>query len=212
MEWWFLAGAILIAPLPASLTQPSPHAYRATTIAPLYALLAGLGAAVLWELLARIRQPRARRAAQAVASALVAGALAWGAASWMRDYTQGYPAQRAWENQDGLIEAMRRAVGRAPSFDEVWISYEDINEPYIYLLAAQPMPPAEAQAQIVVSRRPGHLNDILSIGRYHFVSMESIPRDLPALEAIPDRFGGAAFVLQSWQKDGRRILIVRRMD
>ena len=156
--------------------------------------------------------PRGRRAAQAVASMLVAGALAWQAAGWLRDYTGDYPPQRAWENQDGLGEAMRRAVGHAQSFDEVWISYEDINEPYIYLLAARPMPPAEAQAQIVVSRRPGHLNDILGIGRYRFVGMDGIPRDLPAIEAIPDRFGGAAFVLQAWQKDGKRILVVRRMD
>src|SRR5205085_11696570 len=73
MAWWFLAGTILIAPLPASLTQPSPHSYRAALIAPLYALLAGIGSAAILQLLARI--PRARWAAEAVAATLLVVAL-----------------------------------------------------------------------------------------------------------------------------------------
>jgi hypothetical protein len=212
IEWWFIAGAILLAPLPASLTQPSPHAYRAALIAPLYALLAGLGAAVVVQLLARIRQPWQRRAVAAAATGLLALALAWQSGVWFRDYAWMYPPRQAWENQDGLLEAMTRAIGYAPSFDEVWISYQGINEPYIYLLAAQPMPPAQAQAQIQVTREPGRFNAITSIGNYYFVRVEEIPKQQPMLEAIPDRYGGAAFLIQQWQHGGKRILIVRRMD
>jgi hypothetical protein len=209
IEWWFIAGAILIAPLAASLTQPSPHAYRAATIAPLYALLAGVGAAVLWRLLERVAR---RRVAQGVVAGLLVGGLAWQAGAWFRDYTGSYPPRRAWENQDGLAEAIERAITRARDFDEVWISYEEVNEPYIYLLAARPMPPAEAQARIEVRRRPGHLNDILGVGPYRFASMDGVPRDLPALDAIPDSFGGPAFVVQGWEQGGKRVLIVRRME
>jgi 4-amino-4-deoxy-L-arabinose transferase-like glycosyltransferase len=212
IEWWFLAGILLLSSLPASLTQPSPHAYRAALIAPLYALLAGLGAAAVLALLARIPRVPLRRAAQAAAATLLVVALGWQAGAWFRDYARDYPPQQAWENQDGLLEAITRAIRYAPDFDEVWISYQNINEPYIYLLAARPMPPAQAQAQIQVTREPGHFNAITSIGKYVFVRVEDIPKQPPMLEAIPDRYGGAAFLLQQWQHDGKRILIVRRMD
>lgn len=212
IEWWFLTGAVAIAPLAASLTQPSPHTYRAATIAPLYALLAGLGAATVWRLLGKIPRAPLRRAIQAGASVALIAALAWQAGAWLRDYTQVYPAQVATANQDGLIEAMERAIGHAADFDEVWISYQNINEPYIYLLAAQPMPPAQAQRQLAVTRRAGHFNDITAIGGYHFADLAAIPRRLPVLEAIPDQFGGPAFVLQEWRQDGKRILLLRRME
>jgi|SRR6266545_2200536 len=212
IEWWFLAGAILLAPLPASLTQPSPHSYRAALIAPLYALLAGLGAAALLQLLARIPGARPRRATEAAAAALLVVALGWQASAWFRDYARDYPPQQAWENQDGLLEAMTRAIRYAPGFDEIWISYQNINEPYIYLLAARPMPPSQAQAQIQLTREPGHFNAVTSIGKYSFVRVDQIPKQLPMLEAIPDSYGGAAFLLQQWQHDGKRILIVRRME
>jgi hypothetical protein len=212
IEWWFIAGIILIAPLPASLTQPSPHSYRAALIAPLYALLAGLGAVPVLGLLARISHVQARRIAQATAATLLVMVLGWQSGVWFRDYVRDYPQQQAWENQDGLLEAITRAIRYAPDFDEVWISYQNINEPYIYLLAARPMPPSQAQSQTQVTRQPGHFNAITSIGKYYFVRVEDIPKQLPMLDAITDRYGGAAFLLQPWQHDGKRILIVRRMD
>jgi len=212
VEWWFIAGAILLAPLPASLTQPSPHAYRAAPIAPLYALLAGLGAAAALRLLARIPRAGPRRAATAAAACLLVGTLAWQAGGWFHDYAVSYPPRQAWENQDGLLETMRRAIAYAPSYDEIWISHQEINEPYIYLLAAQVRPPAQAQAQIRVTRQPGRFNAITSIGSYRFVPVDDIPKQQPILEAIPDRYGGPAFLIQQWQQGGKRILIVRRMD
>jgi hypothetical protein len=212
IEWWFLAGAILLAPLPASLTQPSPHAYRAAPIAPLYALLAGLGAAAALRLLARIPRAGPRRAATAAVAALLVGSLVWQAGAWFRDYAVSYPPRQAWENQDGLLEALRRAIAYAPGFDEIWISHQEINEPYIYLLAAQVLPPAQTQAQIRVTRQPGRFNAITSIGKYRFVPADSIPKQQPMLDAIPDRYGGPAFLIQQWQQGGKRILLVRRMD
>jgi hypothetical protein len=107
---------------------------------------------------------------------------------------------------------MMRAIDYAPGFDEIWISYQNINEPYIYLLAARPMPPAQAQAEIRLTRESGHFNAVTSIGKYSFVRVDQIPKQLPMLEAIPDRYGGAAFLLQQWQHDGKRILLVRRME
>src|SRR5207244_1607154 len=52
--WLLLAGALLIAPLPASLTVGHPHAFRASMVAPVYAILVGIGAGVEWQLLGRL--------------------------------------------------------------------------------------------------------------------------------------------------------------
>jgi hypothetical protein len=167
---------------------------------------------VVLGLLARIPRALPRRVAQAAAATLLVVALGWQAGAWFRDYARDYPPQQAWENQDGLLEAMNRAIRYAPDFDEVWISYQNTNEPYIYLLAARPMSPSEAQAQIRLTREPGHFNAVTGIGKYSFVRVDQIPKQLPMLEAITDRYGGAAFLLQPWQQDGKRILIVRRME
>jgi hypothetical protein len=126
--------------------------------------------------------------------------------------TRAHRGNVAYDASKGGIEAMTRAIRYAPGFDEIWISYQNINEPYIYLLAARPMPPSQAQAEIQLTREPGHFNAVTSIGTYYFVRVDNIPKQLPMLEAIPDRYGGAAFLLQQWQHDGKRILIVRRMD
>jgi hypothetical protein len=194
------------------VTQPSPHAYRAASIAPLYALLVGMGVALLLQGMARLASLRLRRATQTVAVVLFGGVLAWQAGQWFHDYAVDYPPDQAWLNQDGLLDAMTRAVAAAPHFDEVWISYRDTDEPYIYLLAAQPMPPAQAQAQIQVIREPGDFNKVTGIGKYRFLRVTDIPAQPPILEAIPDRYGGPAFLLQAWQQNGKKILIVRRMQ
>jgi 4-amino-4-deoxy-L-arabinose transferase-like glycosyltransferase len=212
LTWLFVLGALLLAPLPASLTQPSPHAYRAATIAPLYALAAGLGTATLFQLLARVRRDQLRRATQGAFAVLLSAALVWQAGAWFSSYVQNYPPRQAWANQDGLLDAMKRAIAHTAGFDEVWVSYTSVNVPYIYLLAAQPLPPHEAKRLIQVTRVPGYFNDVTSIGRYRFVSAADLPRDLPALEAIPDRYGEAAFLIQAWQQQSKRILIVRRME
>jgi hypothetical protein len=64
-----------------------------------------------------------------------------------------------------------------------------------------------------VTRRLRHFNDVTNIGPYRFVDMqaEGVPDQLPTLEAIPDQFGGAGFVIQRWQKDGQPIVILRGM-
>ena len=213
-EWWLMLGAAAIAPLPSSLTLPSPHNYRAATIAPLYALLAGLGAALIWSALARVPSSLARRAAQALASAALALALAWQLGGWYRDYLTEYREQRELANQEGLFEAMQRLARLAPSYPEQWISADEIIAPYSYLLAARPLPVAQLQQQIVVVRSPGHFNAVTSIGSFKFVDPadEGVPDLLPTLEAIPMSLGRAGFAIQRWDRGGRPILILRRME
>lgn len=232
----FILIALLIAPLAASLTVPSPHLYRAAPLAPLYALLVGAGVALLGRILigaaTMVGEHRGKDAGSgranrppAIPSAApgAIGYLPWVPAlalglilalqlgGWWRAYTQDYPALQGALNQDGLAEAVGLAV-RQPGFDEVWVSYNTINQPYLFVLASQALRPEEAQRQIVVERRTGRFNAVPSVGRYRFVNSAAIPYQLPALAAVPHRFGDSGYVLQRWEDQGRRILLVRRME
>jgi hypothetical protein len=52
---------------------------------------------------------------------------------------------------------------------------------------------------------------VARIGKYRFLALTAIPRDLPLLEALPNQYGQPGFVVQRWERDGKRLLIVRRM-
>jgi 4-amino-4-deoxy-L-arabinose transferase-like glycosyltransferase len=212
--WMLLAGALLIAPLPASLTIGHPHAFRASMVAPIYAVLVGIGAAVEWELLGRL-PARARVLARAGGTLVVLAALAWQSAGWFSSLIDRYPslATNTWFFADSELETMQRVVGYASGFDEVWFDIGTVGRPYIFLLLAQPMPPAESQARLVVERNPPQINNVTSIGHYRFVDFapRGIPLDLPVLEALPTSGGGPGYLLQEWQLDNRRLLLVRSM-
>jgi len=208
--WWLILGALLIAPLPASLTEHNPNTFRAATIPSLYALLVGMGIAALWRLAARLPARGPRIARLAGAGALVA-TLAWQNGAWYADLVRRHPAMVAgpFFFADGELETMQRTVELAPGYDEIWLDTATIGRPYIYLLAAQPMSPAEAQAQIVVERPPLPPNEISQIGPYHFADLRKLPANLPARELVLDRFARSGFVIQQLRRDNRRILVVR---
>jgi hypothetical protein len=208
---FFILGAVFIAALPASLTTPSPHAFRAAPLAPLYALLVGWGAALLLP----PGRPKAGGAvlwwARWLSALALAAALLWHGAGWWRFYTQTYPPLQAGLNHDGLAEAVRRAVELAPGYAEVWVSADSIAEPYVYILAARPFPPAEAQRLLVVKRQPGRFNHVVSLGPYRFVETNHLPAILPTLAAVPGAAGGKGYVVQEWSDGGRRVLVLRQM-
>ncbi|HJZ48995.1 MAG TPA: glycosyltransferase family 39 protein [Roseiflexaceae bacterium] len=209
-----LAGALVIAPLPASLTVGHPHTFRASMIAPLYAVLVGVGAALEWHWLGRL-PARSGAIARMAGALVVVAALAWQSAGWFNSLIERYPSQAigTWFFADGEVETMQRVVDYAPGFDEVWLDIGTVGRPYIFLLLAQPMSPAEAQARLVVERNPPQINNVTSIGQYHFVDFapQSVPLDLPVLEALPTSGGGPGYLLQEWRPDKRRILLVRSM-
>ncbi len=207
----FILGAVFIAALPASLTTPSPHAFRAAPLAPLYALLVGWGAALLLP----PGRPKPGGAAlwwaRWLSALALAAALLWQGAGWWRFYTQTYPPLQAGLNHDGLAEAVRRVVELAPGYAEVWVSADSIAEPYVYILAARPFSPAEAQRLLVVKRRPGRFNHVISLGPYRFVETNHLPAILPTLAAVPGAAGGKGYVVQEWSDGGRRVLVLRQM-
>jgi len=183
-------------------------------VAPLYAVLVGIGAALEWQALGRL-PARARALARLAGALVVVAALAWQSAGWFTSLIERYPSQATgtWFFADSELETMRRVVGYAPGFDEVWFDIGTVGRPYIFLLLAQPMPPAAAQALLVVERNPPQINNVTSIGQYHFVDFDprGIPLGLPVLEALPTSDGGPGYLLQEWHHDNRRILLVRSM-
>jgi len=212
--WALLIGALLIAPLPASLTRGSPNAFRASLIAPVYAVLVGVGVAVVWDLLGWL-PARVRASARGLAAVALVTTLAWQSWGWYSDLLGRYPAMAdaTWFYAEGELEAMQRVVSHAPRFDEVLLDTSTVARPYIFLLAAQAMPPAEAQARIEVERQPPHVNNVTRIGRYAFGDFRAlrVPQRLPVVEAIPTRYGGPGYLLQEWKRNGRRVLVVRSM-
>jgi hypothetical protein len=210
LEWWLVLGALLIAPLPASLMTPNPHLARALIMAPLYALLAGLGLATVWAAAERWSPARPRRLLPQLLAALLVAAIVWQGLARFQDYQASYPLLVARKYQDGLREAVERAVAYAPQFDEVWLD-DRMSFPYVYVLAAQALPPAEAQATIVVQRPHTTFNTVTQVGKYRFTSLKGLPPDLPALEATANSLGGPGYLMQVWRRGGKRILVLRSM-
>jgi hypothetical protein len=209
---WLIAGALAVAPLPASLTLPNPHTFRGSGAAPLYALLTGYGIAALWQASARIAAPTQRRGLQVLVACAFVAVLGWQSGGWIQDLIHGYAPNLASERfSDGLRETMQRVVGRAAEYDDIWLDTASISKPYIYVLAAEALPPQEAQRALVVKRAPAAVNNVVRIGRYHFDILRQIPRDLPVLEAVTDQFGNPAYMIQEWVHDRRRSLVVRAM-
>jgi hypothetical protein len=145
-----------------------------------------------------------------VAPVLVALALLWQGGLHFGGYLREFPAVISAKYQDGMFETMRAAVQVASQYDEVWID-DRMTFPYIFVLAAQPMPPAQAQAQIRVQHGRTTFNTVTALGQYRFTNLASLPNDLPVRQALPTNIGGPGFVLQEWSVEGRKILIVRRM-
>ena len=212
--WLFLLLALLLAPLPASLTSGNPHAFRASALAPVYAALVGLGLAGWWRALGRLPAP-APAWARLIGAAALCIVLAGQAGAWFGALRTEHraEAESTWFYADSELATMRRVIALAPRYDQVWFDTRTIGRPYIFLLAADPLPPAEAERAIVVERDPPQINNVTTIGRYRFgdfVHMQ-VPEALPTLEALPTSRGLPGYLAQEWQHGGQRWLVVRGM-
>ncbi len=212
IRWQFLLAMIVLMPLPASLTWQNPHAYRATAIGPIYALLAGVGVAAIGAWIAAIRPIVWRRTVRGVAAAAFIIALLTQSGVWFADYVRDYRTISAelWLYQDGLLETLRAANDHAAEVDEIWFDRPSANIPYISLLTALPTPLDNPQQQITVVREPGKYNEVVAVGKYRFIRIDDdITYDLPAREAILNRLGQPVYLLQEWRHDGKTILLIR---
>lgn len=207
-----LLGALLLMPLPTSLTWQNPHAYRASSIAPIYTLLVGLGLALLWRWSERIAAPIRQRALRWGFGGALALALLFQGGTWFQGYMQHYPlrAGGSWLYQDGLLETMGYAAAQAAKGEAVWFDSPSANNPHIYLLAALPAPIDDPARQLRIATDKSVYYAVEAVGRYQFRPLGKLSFDLPTSDAVLDRFGRPAYLIQRWQDDaGRPVLIVR---
>ncbi len=206
--WLLMAGALLLAPLPASLMSPNPHLTRAVVAAPLFALLAGLG---LQQIAAAIQKlERGRRIAGMLVAAAIVLALGWQGMARFDDYLRVYPALVEGKYRDGLREAVARLVALAPGYDEVWID-DGMAFPYIDVLAAGGVRPAETQATLIVDRPGTTFNTVHQVGKYRFVNLSVVPRSLAVQYANVTSLGNPGYIIQEWHDGERLVLVLRRM-
>jgi 4-amino-4-deoxy-L-arabinose transferase-like glycosyltransferase len=208
--WWLIAGAILIAPLAASVTTGNPNSSRAAPLSVLYALLVGLGAAVVWQQASGVALLRHRAAQGLVVGGLLL-ALGWQYLGWWNALVTDYAilASTPRRYADAIPETMARVVELSPRYDEVWMDSDSISRPYIYLLAARPLPPQQVQASLVVERRDGVPSEVTRLQRYRFTSLADVPENLPIVEVLINQFDRPAAIIQAWRRDQQQILIVR---
>jgi 4-amino-4-deoxy-L-arabinose transferase-like glycosyltransferase len=201
-----LMGAVLLAPLAASFTVRNPHIYRGSAVAPTYALLVGVGIALLWHLRTYLPSQRRRAWQYGLAGLLLALLLAQGGLSYW-SYLYQFPPTVAERYQTRLLDTMRYAREHAPAYDAVWVELGTLHQPYIYLIGSYHKPLPDIHRQIELE--PGCYNCVAAMGTYHFKAFTH-PDWLPTLEAIPDRFGNLAFLVQEWEHEGQCILLVRQ--
>jgi hypothetical protein len=209
---WLLIAALAIAPLGASLTERGLNTYRAAPMVVPYLLLVGLGLANVGRWLQQRAERWWARWSPMLAATLIV-LMVWQAGSWWQALLIEYPRRAAltWFFADQLTNVMERVVADATNFDQIWLDTDSIGRPYIYLLAARPMPPAMSQALMEVERRPPEPHFVTRIGKYRFADLETaaVPVDLPVRTLILEQVGGNGYLLQEWQRDQQRILVVR---
>jgi len=212
--WLLLLGALLIAPLPASLTTGNPHTFRASPLAPLYAIAVGIGAAAEWAILGWLPK-HMRMIARGLGAVVLGIMLAWQSSAWFTDLLQNYPRQAnaTWFFADRELETMQLVASYASHYEEVWLDTSTVGRPYIFLLAVQAVPPAEAQANIMILRQPPAINTVTQLGRYHFGDFRAlgIPQNVAVIEALPTHDGAPGYLIQEWRRGDHRMLIVRGM-
>lgn len=194
-EWWVVVGAAL-GGLLALWLVPGPT--TALLLAPPFVLCVGAGAAVIEWASQRVAPEQWQRVLSRGSMALLAVFLLWPWARWLaRDLMAGTPPAGA-NTQNGLLEASALAAIYAAQADEVWIDTDTTVTPALYLLAAQLRPFGREPAPSLM--RP-----------YRFRSLAAMPRELATLEVVPDMQGQTSFVLQRWERDGRQIILLRRV-
>jgi hypothetical protein len=136
--------------------------------------------------------------------------IAWQGMARYADYRRNYPALVEGKYRDGLHESVEQLVRLAPGYDEIWID-DAMSFAYIYVLAVQGVSPAETQATIDVDRPGTTFNTVRRVGAYRFVSLKTVPRELPTLAATVTSLGNSGYLIQEWQTGSRRVLLLRRM-
>lgn len=133
-SWW------LIALLPASVPEGTPHALRSLNALMPVVLIIGVGAGAMWHWF-----DEKVNAAWYVAALALVGSVAAASFSFNYHYFLIYPNQSAFDWQDGYRQLTTTILDNQPSVQTVWVnSFED--RFYLWLLTYGPYTAAEIQA------------------------------------------------------------------
>jgi 4-amino-4-deoxy-L-arabinose transferase-like glycosyltransferase len=211
------AGLLLLAlvlyPVPGSITVPSPHTLRAAHLIPLAALVAAGGAGALVDALRKLFSSRAPAFVRgALAVVLLTGAAGFGGEAFgrYRNYFVDYPAQSAPYFRYGLRQALTYARAHQDEYDAVWVT--GINQPYIDVLFYSRWPPNDVHRHLQVRRNPPWFNQVDGIGKYRFrEEPDTGPTQLALLYTVSYPNGGVAWEVRGGTTDdGERMLFVYR--
>ncbi len=208
-----LVGALLLYPVPGSITLPNPQTLRAAHVIPLLTLVAAVGAVALFDAVKRLlaeAQPWAATGAIIVAVGGLSGA--YGTELWSRytNYFVEYPRASAGTWQYGVEQALSYAREHQGEYDEVWLA--DTTGHYAYVLFYNRWPPSDAHEKLLVRRDPPRFNQVDSLGMYRFGDPPGINvQDLALLHTVTTPSGAPAYEVRGGQTAARgKILLVHQ--
>jgi len=203
----FVVAALLLYPVPGSLTIPtpplvSPHLARGVHLIPLLALVDGLGLVILIDLGKRVWRSGSPLIARYLSVFLLIGlfsAVTLELGFRYKNYFTAYSLRSDVRSyfRYGLEDALAFVQAHQSDYDEVWISDTNIDQPYIYLLFYAKWPPSDVHQNLQIRRAPPDFNEVNAFGKYHF-------GDLPA-----DHLNDLVLLYSSQDLDGRTLYQVR---
>jgi 4-amino-4-deoxy-L-arabinose transferase-like glycosyltransferase len=209
--------AMILAPLPGALTQ-FQAANRATTLVPLLAIVGGIGFVSAADGVGWLTDGIERTWRWLAIGAIAVGSFALAGMEvvdryqyYFREYPSDYGA--TWGFHDGLLEAIEVAVTYEDEVDEIWIA--DANQPYIFLLFGQHIPPEQVQGALVDTDPSPIVWQVSQYGKYHFGDNYAGPPDWLPIDDLQTVFTseheeGAVYyeVRVGTLDDGRRVALV----
>src|SRR3989344_6133536 len=135
----FLLAWFLIAPIPAALAAPTPHAGRALVFLPLWQIIAAFGAYSLWQI-------KIAKYTKSIALVLLALVAIYNIATYFHLYYKHYSKEKAPDWSDGHKQMVQYIGQVYNGYDSIAIT-KYYGYPYIYLLFYLKYDPVKYQPQ-----------------------------------------------------------------
>jgi 4-amino-4-deoxy-L-arabinose transferase-like glycosyltransferase len=205
--------ALVLYPVPGSLTHPAPHTLRAAHVLPILALLGATGAVVAINAVQAIFRSfrfgtRTVRAVTVVCAALLAAVYVPFLVEMQVNYFDQYPKEVTKKWNYGLKEAIGYARQHEDEYDVIYV-----DQPYIYVLFYNRWPPSDVHEMLAWRRDPPGGNRVEGIGRYRFqLPPDFRPERLDLLGVIYDK-GQPVYEVRRGVtiENSQRVLVVRRL-
>lgn len=179
-----LSAWFVLYPVPAAICADwNPHPMRTVPGLTVFPVVAAVGGVWLMRRMRDWGRGWRRKVGVLAAAATVANV-----GFFARTYYQDFPLLSRTGYQTGLDEAMRFVVETGRQADFILVT-NYTNQPYIYALLREPIPPsALARTEKVVTRGRLGFDQVLRVGRYYFAPRdyeEAVARFKDCWQALP---------------------------